>query len=133
MALTQRVKQTVGAQNGRKSANAAARSAVPRMAVAKGVAARRAAPSNPLVVPRAGVAAAEAPAKLEEFATQNKDAYFTRRHEIVQRHFPTSLGVEDFTSRVEIALSAFGFNGNNSIGEYRRVCSSSSSSSAMGV
>jgi hypothetical protein len=66
-------------------------------------------------------AAAQAPAAeettLQSFTTQNRNEYFTRRQEVVQRYFPTSLGVEDFVSRVEIALSAFGFNGNNSIGE----------------
>lgn len=31
--------------------------------------------------------------------------------------FPTSLGVDDFISRVEVALWGYGFRGDNSIGE----------------
>jgi hypothetical protein len=52
----------------------------------------------------------------ERFETTSRDAYYTRRHELVLRHFPTALGVDDFMSRVEIALSAHGFRGDNSIG-----------------
>jgi hypothetical protein len=38
----------------------------------------------------------------------------------VRQHFPTALGVEDFVSRSERALAAFGFNGENAIGEPAR-------------
>ena len=34
----------------------------------------------------------------------------------VARHFPSSLGVDDFIARLEIALFAHGFTGDNSIG-----------------
>ena len=34
----------------------------------------------------------------------------------VTRHFPSSLGVDDFIARLEIALFAYGFTGDNSIG-----------------
>ena len=66
----------------------------------------------------AGAAAsAPVPAGYEAFATASREEYMTRRHELVLRHFPTALGVDDFVSRVEIALSAHGFRGDNSIGE----------------
>jgi hypothetical protein len=55
----------------------------------------------------------------ETFLTNSRDAYFTRRHELVLRQFPNALGVDDFISRVEIALSAHGFRGDNSIGAAR--------------
>jgi hypothetical protein len=68
------------------------------------------------VVPRAGPAALSTTVAKETFETTSRDAYFTRRHELVLRHFPTALGVDDFISRAEIALSAHGFRGDNSIG-----------------
>lgn len=44
-------------------------------------------------------------------------AYLTGRTRVVNSHFPTALGVDDFLHRLEIALYAYGFNGDNSIGE----------------
>jgi hypothetical protein len=41
----------------------------------------------------------------------------SERHAMVSSHFPTALGVDDFISRVEIALCGYGFTGDNSIGE----------------
>ena len=38
------------------------------------------------------------------------------RAKAVQKHFETSLGMDDFMQRVEIALFAYGFTGDNSIG-----------------
>jgi hypothetical protein len=35
----------------------------------------------------------------------------------VQKHFEGALGADDFMTRVEMALYAFGFTGDNSIGE----------------
>ncbi len=39
------------------------------------------------------------------------------RHGNITSHFPTALGVDDFMARLEVALSGFGFTGENSIGE----------------
>ena len=44
-------------------------------------------------------------------------AYLTGRSRVVADHFATSLGIDDFLHRLEIALYAYGFNGDNSIGE----------------
>lgn len=38
------------------------------------------------------------------------------RSAIVNKHFEGSLGADDFIQRVEMALYAFGFTGENSIG-----------------
>ena len=35
----------------------------------------------------------------------------------VLSHFPTSLSVDDYMSRVEVALAGYGFTGDNTIGE----------------
>jgi hypothetical protein len=35
----------------------------------------------------------------------------------VVKHFPTSMGVDDFMARLEMALAAYGFTGDNAIGE----------------
>lgn len=43
--------------------------------------------------------------------------YLSLRADTIVQHFPGALGVDDFLSRVEIALFQLGFNGNNSIGE----------------
>lgn len=37
---------------------------------------------------------------------------------MVQKHFPEAIGADDFVQRVEMALHAFGFSGENSIGEW---------------
>jgi hypothetical protein len=66
--------------------------------------------------PAAAPTAAPSPDGAETFVSSSRDAYFTRRHELVLRHFPQALGIDDFMSRVEIALSAHGFRGDNSIG-----------------
>ncbi|PRW45249.1 low-CO2 inducible [Chlorella sorokiniana] len=42
-------------------------------------------------------------------------AYLSGRTKVVQDHFPMALGVDDFLHRMEIALFAYGFNGDNSI------------------
>lgn len=42
-------------------------------------------------------------------------AYLTGRARLVGQHFPTALGIDDFLHRLEIALFAYGFNGDNSI------------------
>jgi hypothetical protein len=91
-------------------------------------AAGRAAPPPPRAVqwpaevsavePPAAAAAADAASRpgRELFETSSRDAYCTRRHELVLRHFPNALGVDDFMARVEIALAAHGFRGDNAIG-----------------
>lgn len=47
--------------------------------------------------------------------TSSDDAYLTKRTQTVSQHFPNALGIDDFVSRVEVALHAFGFTGDNSI------------------
>ncbi|KAL4520247.1 hypothetical protein Ndes2526B_g01226 [Nannochloris sp. 'desiccata'] len=42
-------------------------------------------------------------------------AYLTGRTKIVANEFPTALGIDDFLHRLEIALYAYGFNGDNAI------------------
>lgn len=37
------------------------------------------------------------------------------RHRIILEHFPTSMGADDFMARVEMALAAYGFTGDNAI------------------
>ena len=54
--------------------------------------------------------AVSSPADLEQL-------YLHMRAEHVTKHFSGSLGVDDFLSRVEIALFELGFDGDNSIGE----------------
>lgn len=39
----------------------------------------------------------------------------------VAKHFPSALGVDDFLARVEMALAAYGFTGDNAIGEETRA------------
>lgn len=52
--------------------------------------------------------------KLRDYA---EVAYLTGRHRVICQHFPTAMGVDDFIHRMEIALYAYGFHGDNSIGE----------------
>jgi hypothetical protein len=40
----------------------------------------------------------------------------------VLSHFPTALSVDDYMSRVEVALAGYGFTGDNTIGESRKRC-----------
>jgi len=35
----------------------------------------------------------------------------------VAKHFPAAMGVDDFIARLEMALAAYGFTGDNAIGE----------------
>lgn len=35
----------------------------------------------------------------------------------VSKHFPSAMGVDDFIARLEMALAAYGFTGDNAIGE----------------
>nr|AXF41559.1 LCI520 protein [Chlorella sp. ArM0029B] len=42
--------------------------------------------------------------------------YLTGRAAMVQKHFDSAIGADDFIQRVEMALYAFGFTGENSIG-----------------
>ncbi|KAL6778576.1 LCIB1 [Auxenochlorella protothecoides x Auxenochlorella symbiontica] len=64
----------------------------------------------------------QAPAPDEEQAPiqkprgiQTELAYLRQRTRIITHHFPSALGVDDFMQRMEIALYAFGFSGDNSI------------------
>ena len=43
-------------------------------------------------------------------------AYLTGRMRVVTNHFSSAIGIDDFLHRLEIALYAYGFNGDNSIG-----------------
>ncbi|KAL4436585.1 hypothetical protein ABPG75_003724 [Micractinium tetrahymenae] len=42
-------------------------------------------------------------------------AYLSGRSHLVSQHFPGALGADDFLARLEIALFAYGFSGDNSI------------------
>uniref|UniRef100_A0A061SLV5 Low-co2 inducible protein n=1 Tax=Tetraselmis sp. GSL018 TaxID=582737 RepID=A0A061SLV5_9CHLO len=42
--------------------------------------------------------------------------YAVYRNQVVQKHFPGALSADDFLFRLEVALNAFGFNGQNTIG-----------------
>ncbi|KAI3429492.1 hypothetical protein D9Q98_005581 [Chlorella vulgaris] len=54
---------------------------------------------------------AEAPAVCEK----TEVAYLTGRAKVVRSHFATAVGADDFMQRLEVALFAFGFTGDNSI------------------
>lgn len=41
--------------------------------------------------------------------------YFSQRMSDITRHFPSALNMDDFLARVEVALCAHGFRGDNSI------------------
>ena len=45
-----------------------------------------------------------------------EQAYLTARTRRIAQHFPDALGIDDFLNRLEIALFAYGFTGQNSIG-----------------
>ncbi|GLI71752.1 hypothetical protein VaNZ11_017071, partial [Volvox africanus] len=49
------------------------------------------------------------------WATHERAPGLTERLAEVTKHFPTALSVDDFISRVEIALAGYGFTGDNSI------------------
>jgi hypothetical protein len=44
-------------------------------------------------------------------------SFHPRRHIEVANHFPSAMGVDDFIARLEMALAAYGFTGDNAIGE----------------
>ena len=46
----------------------------------------------------------------------NEVQYMLNRVDTVQQHFPTATSMDDFMFRVETALCAYGFTGENSIG-----------------
>ncbi|KIY95506.1 hypothetical protein MNEG_12455 [Monoraphidium neglectum] len=97
--------------------------AAPRRRAASRAAAAAALPQRASnVAPLRATLAAEATTEHPvQFETTSLNAYLSRRHELVLAHFPTSLGVDDFISRVEVALSAHGFRGDNSIGARARA------------
>ena len=45
-------------------------------------------------------------------------AYMTGRAKVVNDYFPTAIGIDDFLHRLEIALYAYGFSGDNAIGMF---------------
>jgi hypothetical protein len=57
-----------------------------------------------------------APVKAPEVVVRTEQERLSDRHAMVASHFPTALGVDDFISRVEIALCGYGFTADNSIG-----------------
>lgn len=63
------------------------------------------------------VGAAQAEAALADEAPHAPS--LTQRHLEVLKHFPNALGVDDFIARLEMALAAYGFTGDNAIGESR--------------
>ncbi|GBF88278.1 hypothetical protein Rsub_00990 [Raphidocelis subcapitata] len=117
MSVLARNQMAACAPSAARPAAAAARPLAPR-APARGTS-NAAAPAAKAPAPRRDARAAAAVSVAEPAAAAavgpSRDTYFTLRHEIVRSHFPTALGVEDFVSRVERALSQFGFNGNNAI------------------
>lgn len=52
------------------------------------------------------------------WATDERARGLAGRLAEVMKHFPTSLSIDDFISRVEIALAGYGFTGDNTIGEF---------------
>ena len=56
--------------------------------------------------------------KLKDYA---EVAYLTGRTMVVTDHFDSALGIDDFLHRLEIALFAYGFNGDNAIGACARA------------
>lgn len=58
--------------------------------------------------------AAVAPAAQKDYSEM---AYMTGRAKLVNDHFESAIGIDDFLHRLEIALYAYGFNGDNSIGK----------------
>ena len=62
-----------------------------------------------------------APAPKVESISVKDDAeirYLTERAGHVTKHFPSALGVDDFMQRLEVALWGYGFQNDNSIGEW---------------
>lgn len=51
--------------------------------------------------------------------TPEERVSLTQRHNEVLKHFPTAMGVDDLMARVEMALAAYGFRGDNTIGAWR--------------
>ena len=56
------------------------------------------------------------------WATDARAPGLAERLAEVTKHFPTALSVDDFMSRVEVALAGYGFTGDNVIGEQRQHC-----------
>ncbi len=50
------------------------------------------------------------------WATDERAPGLAERLAEVTKHFPTALSVDDFMSRVEVALAGYGFTGDNAIG-----------------
>lgn len=48
--------------------------------------------------------------------TQPQKVYMASRAATISKFFPGSLDVHDYVQRLDIALQAYGFDGNNSIG-----------------
>jgi len=78
-------------------------------------------PARPVIVSNAVAAPASTqaltPVKSAAPGMLNKDeqANLNARYANVISHFPTALGIDDFIARVEVALSGFGFTGDNTI------------------
>jgi len=56
-----------------------------------------------------------AAAKVESPALSNEVKYMVNRINTVQEHFPTAVSMDDFLFKLEMALCAYGFTGENSI------------------
>lgn len=61
------------------------------------------------------VAAAQQGAQGEEVSANTELVYLTGRANKVRAHFGSAMGADDFMQRLEMALYAFGFTGDNSI------------------
>ena len=53
--------------------------------------------------------------KLMKEEARTEEVYLAARARNVRQHFPTALGADDFMQRLEVALFAHGFTGENSI------------------
>ncbi len=60
------------------------------------------------------------PLKAYQYTEQ---AYLTARTRRVAQYFPRALGLDDFLNRLEIALFAYGFTGENCIGKHKHYSS----------
>lgn len=101
-----------GCANGNhgKVATQAVRPVAPRLAGARRVRSLRA---------RAAADTVTASATKTAKPTSYEAKYVQSRVETIKEHFPTVYTIDDLLLRLEMALCAFGFNGDNSIGECR--------------
>ncbi|GAX83977.1 hypothetical protein CEUSTIGMA_g11402.t1 [Chlamydomonas eustigma] len=59
--------------------------------------------------------AVESKAAAAQTLARSPESDLNSRHREIMKHFPSSLGVDDFMARAEVILSGYGFRGDNSI------------------